>query len=193
MPSQPLHPNLARLAAAYDEIIERFSNRQLSPTQARSEIMRLIARDDNGVQWSIDPDSGEWRYRNFSGDLVVSDPPAYGLSTPTAHEFSRNPNAFNPDSRIDFQEVDESLLYAPTSLAGSTRRPSEDSTRTGLLSTTKGRAAVALAALVVALGALLATNGGLPGTTPEPSVSPSAPAEVPAAPQAPAPAEVPAP
>jgi hypothetical protein len=175
--SQPLHPNLARLAAAYDEIIERFSNRQLSPTQARSEIMRLIARDDNGVQWSIDPDSGEWRYRNFKGDLVVSDPPAYGFATQTAHDFSRNPNAFNPDSRVDFQEVDESLLYAPTSLAGSTRRPREDSAKS-LLAGSRSKALLALAALAVVVGGFLAVSN-LTDEEPADPAAPSAPVETP--------------
>lgn len=125
MATQSLHPNLARIASHYDNIVERFRNQQIDATRARSEILSLVARDDNGVQWSLDPDTGEWYYRNIKNQLVKSDPPSYGLATPTAHDLSRNPDAYNPDSNIQFQEVDESLLHPPNSLIGSTRRREE--------------------------------------------------------------------
>lgn len=152
MPAQPLHPNLARLAAAYDNVIERYSRREINPNQARSDILALVARDDNGVQWSIDPDSGDWCYRNLKGQLVVGDPPSYGLATPTAHDLSRNPNAFNPDTKIQFQEVDESLLHPPGSLIGSTRVRANDSSGSfkEFIQSTRGKILSAAAALAVA-------------------------------------------
>lgn len=120
--AQPLHPNLARLAAAYDEIFERYASSRIDAVQARMEISALVARDDEGILWSIDPDSGEWLRRTITGELVVSKPPTYGLATPTPHDVSSNDEAFNPDTRIGFARVDDELLYAPNLLAGATRR-----------------------------------------------------------------------
>lgn len=126
MPNQSLHPNLARLASAYDDIISRHQRREISASQARSDILALIARDDNGTNWGIDPDTGDWHYRDIRGKLIPSDPPSYGLATPTAHDLSNNPNIFNPDTKIQFKVVDESLLHPPGSLSGSTRRAPEN-------------------------------------------------------------------
>lgn len=120
MPAQSLHPNLARLAAAYDDVMERYQRRMLTAGQARDRILALVARDDNGVQWSISPDSGRWQYRNARGDLVDGEPPAFGVATHTAHDVADNPDAFNPDHRIAFYEVDQTLLSAPGALPGST-------------------------------------------------------------------------
>lgn len=174
MPSQPLHPNLARLAAEYDNIIERFSQHRINGIQARAEILALIARDDNGTQWSLDPDTGKWCYRNIRGQLVEADPPAYGLATPTAHDLSRNPNAFNPDAKIQFQEVDESLMYPPNSLLGSTRRPIQVQRGkvASFLLTSKGKMVVLVALIAAAVVALLVIN---PFSHPSKSQSPSMP------------------
>lgn len=120
--AQPLHPNLARLAASYDEIFERWSLGRIDAAQARTEICALVARDDEGILWSIDPDTGEWLRRTVAGNLVKSTPPAYGLATPTPHDLSRNQESFNPDTRVEFQAVSDELLFAPSSLAGATRR-----------------------------------------------------------------------
>lgn len=120
--TQPLHPNLARLAAAYDEIFTRWSRGLIDAEIARQEISALVARDDDGILWSIDPDSGAWLRRTIGGDLVPGTPPTYGLATPTPHDLSHNPQSFNPDTSIHMQRVDDELLYAPSTLAGSTRR-----------------------------------------------------------------------
>jgi len=121
--SKPLHPNLARLAASYDEIIERYANGALSAAAARAEIATLVARDDDGILWSIDPDSGQWLRRTRSGDLVPGEPPSYGLATPTPHDLSGDTGSFRPDSRIDFHKVDDELLYSPSQFTGVTRAP----------------------------------------------------------------------
>lgn len=117
MDDRPLHPNLARLAAQYDEILRQFSVRQLDPATARNKIRALHARDDEGVVWSIDADTGAWMRRTRTGDWVEGTPPTSGLATPTAHDFSRDPSLFNPDSRIVFCETSD----VPNGLAGSTR------------------------------------------------------------------------
>jgi len=120
--TQPLHPNLAKLAAAYDEIFLRWSRGQIDAAEARMEILALQARDDDGILWSIDPESGAWLRRTLGGELVRDTPPSYGLATPTPHDLSNNPQAFDPGAAVHMQRVDDELLYAPSSLTGSTRR-----------------------------------------------------------------------
>jgi hypothetical protein len=122
--TMPLHPNLARIGAAYDQVQARASRGEISATQARAEIMHLVARDDEGVLWSIDPSSGNWMRRTITGELVFDTPPTYGVATPTAHDLSRSPTGvFNPDSNLIFHEVDEVALLGERSLRGATRRP----------------------------------------------------------------------
>lgn len=199
MSDQPLHPNLARLAAAYDEITQRFARGQVSAAEANSEIMALVARDDEGVHWSIDPHSGGWLRRTRTGDLVPGTPPSYGVATPTAHDLTRNSDAFNPDSQVTFHAVDESLLYAPGSLAGSTRTPPSvpsSSRLDQLLPTTKHRVAAAVAAVLLLAAGWSALGGGddtgeplAPGDTPASDVAPAdLPVDTPAPPAEPAPA-----
>lgn len=150
--SEPLHPNLARIAAAYDEVQARASRGEISAVQARAEIMHLVARDDEGVLWSIDPSSGQWLRRTISGTLTPDTPPSYGVATPTAHGLTRRPTGvFNPDSRLLLSDVDEASLLGSRSLRGATRRPS--TLPEG--SSSKRRAALAaLAALAVVTAAL---------------------------------------
>jgi len=122
---QSLHPNLARLAADYDDIVADFSSSRISVTEARARIRTLVARDDEGTQWTIDPDSADWCYRDRSGNLRKGVPPAYGHASPNPHSISRpglGAAGANPDRNVVFSPVNEDLLYAPDSLVGSTRR-----------------------------------------------------------------------
>jgi len=120
--NQPLHPNLAKLAATYDEIFVRWSRGQIDAAEARVEILALQARDDDGVLWSIDPESGAWLRKTITGEIVRDTPPSYGLATPTPHDLSSNPNSFDPNNSVRLRKVDDELLYSPSSLTGSTRR-----------------------------------------------------------------------
>jgi len=120
--NQPLHPNLAKLAATYDEIFLRWSRGQIDAAEARVEILALQARDDDGVLWSIDPESGAWLRKTITGEIVRDTPPSYGLATPTPHDLSSNPNSFDPNNAVRLRKVDDELLYSPSSLTGSTRR-----------------------------------------------------------------------
>lgn len=122
MSQQSLHPNLARIAAVYDDIVLRFSRGELNAADARGQILALMARDDNGTMWSIDPDTAGWRYQTLQGRLEPGEPPMSGLATPTAFDLTRDSRTNNPDSQISFYEVDEDLMHPPTSLVGSTRR-----------------------------------------------------------------------
>jgi hypothetical protein len=145
-----LHPNLARLAAAYDDVMERYAHRQLSPQQARDQILALVARDDNGVVWSISPDTGRWQYRNSHNELVAAEPPAYGFASLTAHDLTTASDAYDPDARISFYEVDDNLLHAPGSLLGSTRVAPRSGLPIG-----KVAAALVTMAVIVAAAVLL--------------------------------------
>lgn len=123
--TQSLHPTLARLAADYDRIVERWARQEITSREARASITSLVGRDDEGVLWSIDPDTAEWRYRDISGAWRPGSPPAYGYPSPNPHTISHPsgmPTPDNPDNRLLFRPVDEDLLHAPTSLIGSTRR-----------------------------------------------------------------------
>lgn len=120
----PLHPNLARIGAAYDRVQARAARGEITAAQARAEIMHLVARDDEGVLWSIDASTGNWMRRTITGELVQDTPPTYGVATPTAHDLTRNPaGVFNPDVQLVFHEVDETQLLGERSLRGATRRP----------------------------------------------------------------------
>ena len=75
----PPHPNLARMAGADDEIVARRARGEMSPGQAQREVEALVARDDNGIRWSISPTTGRWQYRALNGELENADPPSSGL------------------------------------------------------------------------------------------------------------------
>jgi hypothetical protein len=158
--SDSLHPNLARLAATYDEIFSRWSRGQIDAAQARMEISALVTRDDEGILWSIDPDSGSWLRRTITGDVVADDPPKFGLATPTPHDLSTNPGSFNPDTRIRLGIVDDELTHAASSLTGSTRRARRDRARTAAQASSNTRVVVAgVAVAVAALLAIVALSG----------------------------------
>lgn len=121
MSTRPLHPNLAKLAANYDEIIERYANGTLGAVAAQREIAALVARDDEGILWSIDPTTGDWLRKTRSGELVPGEPPAYGLETATPHDISGARRNYLSEERVHLLEVDDELLYSPSRFAGSTR------------------------------------------------------------------------
>jgi hypothetical protein len=151
MPSMtPLHPNLARIAARYDEIATDVTSGRISSVEGRRRIGTLVAKDDNGVEWSIDPESGNWRYRTLDGRFVPADPPMWGMASATPRDFgSQHP--VDVDQRIEFHEVDESRR---TGLAGATRRrPPVDPVV--LRRRRTGFAAVAVIAVLVAALVLL--------------------------------------
>ena len=115
----PLHPNLARIAAEYDQIVSSYQQGQIAAHQAAAKIAALAAKDDAGVEWSIDPVSGTWRYRTIDGRFLEAEPPAWGLSAATPQDLGTRGRP-DQDVRITFHEVDESKFRG--SLHGSTRR-----------------------------------------------------------------------
>jgi hypothetical protein len=153
-----LHPNLARIAAAYDEICERVARRQITPEEARAEIAQLEARDDEGVRWSLHPDTGTWVRRTAFGDLEFdAAPPAAGYPTMDAFSFTGdvNPAAFDPTTRVTKYAVEDTPV--PGGLRGATRlgahEPQEQSWRDRL-----PRWAVTLTQVGVVAAAVLAAT-----------------------------------
>lgn len=123
MTEPTLHPNLASLASSYDEILRELAAGRINTAQARSAIAQLQARDDQGIRWSIDPDTGAWVRVTALGDLEFDDsPPASGYRTADAFDFGAHPAAFNPNDQVHLTSADPGLNRPPTALAGATRR-----------------------------------------------------------------------
>jgi hypothetical protein len=120
--SHPLHPNLARLAAAYDEIVERHRQGRITSRQARGEVYALMGRDDAGLVWTINPLNGRWCYRNLRGDLVEADPPRFGVPAPTPLELGGGSQG-DLDRRVTFFEVDADPFVLPPVEIPVTRTP----------------------------------------------------------------------
>lgn len=172
-----LHPNLAKLAAAYDEILERMARQQITTATARAEISQLEARDDQGIRWNIDPDSGQWVRKTALGDIEFDDaPPTYGYMTPDAFDYTQNPQVFNPSDRLQIAPVNEQLELAPTGLAGATRAvPSKgrhDALSKAVASVasapTKVKGVAAGLALVLLTFLLYSCGGSAPAPSPDP-------------------------
>lgn len=107
--SVTLHPNLARLVAAYQQILGRLARSEIDLVQANIEIRELVARDDDGVQWTINPRDGGWLYLTRRGTWESGEPPRSGFATLTAHDLraqaGQSPVAYNPDWDIEVAEA----------------------------------------------------------------------------------------
>jgi hypothetical protein len=114
---KPLHPNLARIAAAYDEVMQSHRSGLLPANEARRRVLTLIARDDSGLEWSINPDTGQWQYRTQFGAQVEANPPAYGVASFSPADLGSG--SVN-DDRVKLYEIDQRALFAPGQLRGST-------------------------------------------------------------------------
>jgi hypothetical protein len=114
---KPLHPNLARIAAAYDDVMSVYRSGQITPAEARRRVLTLVARDDTGLEWSINPDSGLWQYRNQFGEMITGNPPAYGVVNFTPADLGGGPERAE---RVTMYEVDQELLRGERTLRGST-------------------------------------------------------------------------
>lgn len=119
METQRLHPNLAQIAAAYDDITEQHARHLLTDQQAYQRIAALVARDDQGVQWCISPNDGQWYRRTRAGQLVRDTPPAWGVATLTAYDLSEGDPFADPRRRVWRAEVDPASLQGQ-GLAGAT-------------------------------------------------------------------------
>jgi hypothetical protein len=123
MTSRHLHPNLARLAASYDDVMERYGKNQLSEDEAKRLIRNLVARDDQGIQWSIDPDDGQWFRYTLKGAKVKDTPPEAGIATHTGWDISGGGDKLaDPRLRVVDEEIDPRAYHDPANLPGATAR-----------------------------------------------------------------------
>jgi len=113
---QALHPNLATLAMQYDEIMDNFKKGRIKKEKTFSLLNNLIARDDNGCIWHINPSSGAWEYRNVQGKFIPSEPPTFGYKNINVKDFYPNDHL-----TISYVPIDEGKLYHASSLQNSTR------------------------------------------------------------------------
>jgi len=73
-----LHPELAKIASRYDEIVYQCKINKITIYKANDLIKKLLARDDNGIYWSIDPRNGKWFYIDMENNKIFAEPPNFG-------------------------------------------------------------------------------------------------------------------
>jgi hypothetical protein len=110
-----LHPNLARVAVAYQDLVQRFAYGRIDATQASVQARELVARDDDGVMWTINPRDGGWLRCSAFGEWAPGEPPRHGFTTLSAWELSGRTGV---DTALVFEVVPDS---APEGLRGATR------------------------------------------------------------------------
>lgn len=174
-----LHPNLARIAAVYDDVVAGFARGELSPDEARHRISSLVARDDQGITWCISPNDGQWYRVTVTGELVADTPPEAGVATYTGWDLSGDGRLDDPRLRIVDHRVDPRTLGDADDLGGSTaryvRNAAEPEPRRKWFPI-----AIAVLVAVVVLSAFLALRGGGDDGAPAPvSVPTSVPGTVP--------------
>lgn len=119
-----MHPNLARMAATYDQIVEDVTSGRISSATARSKIEQLEARDDEGVRWSIDPDTGNFVRRTAFGDMEYDTPPVSGVASLDPYAVSSPGRDDNPAYKVSSVPAD--VFAQPYGMAGATRSAEAD-------------------------------------------------------------------
>lgn len=142
---RPYHPEIARLAAQHDEIIRQMRAGMLTDSEARRRVVMLTARDDAGVEWSIDPDTGAWRFKNSVGVMSYAEPPRLGFdrTQPEREGSARRRDGWD---RVRLHEVPEHL--SPRTLPEDQDKPASGRFRAPMY---VSMAAVAVSAFVLLL------------------------------------------
>jgi len=172
-----LHPNLARVAAAYDDLADAVARGHIDESEARRRAAQLVARDDQGVRWWLCPDDGDWYRETQDLRWEKADPPAYGIPTVSPADVSAPSRAFNPAQRILSASVSrpdpsQGELTGSTWGAGPAQLPEGSPSPW----TKYRKPAVALAVAVLVLAAISRCGGDPHPTPPEPGPSTSVPA-----------------
>jgi hypothetical protein len=100
-----LHPNLARIAVAYQDLVQAYASGLVDANRASVMMRELVARDDEGTQWTINPRDGGWLRCTVWGEWVSANPPQNGFATLSAWELSGTKGA------------DQALMYASVDAA----------------------------------------------------------------------------
>lgn len=126
-----LHPDLARIAERYQRIRSQQLQGQMSAARAAQALAELVARDDTGTMWQINPRDGGWMYLGRDGRWKPGEPPKSGLATATAFSLDRAaghaPRWDNPDHAITWTEPQD--VTDPWALAVHGDRPTRTYTR----------------------------------------------------------------
>lgn len=102
MGSLQLHPNLARIAASYQDLVSTYATGRIDAAVASVRARELVARDDLGVLWTINPKDGGWLRCVRGGSWVPDVPPTAGYATLTAAHLS---GGHNDDASLMFSNV----------------------------------------------------------------------------------------
>jgi hypothetical protein len=177
VPGRTLHPNLARIAVAYDMVISRLGRGEMSDARALQEIQALVTRDDQGVQWSINARTGRWQRKELTGVWVEAVPPEFGLRTATPLDFAPDGSlGFDPESQVRLVEVDLARINSSaSSLTGATLRPQLPAARKRWGRWVLGAALIAVLAAVALTWWPGSGPAGVPGPAARPSSSSAAP------------------
>ena len=100
-----LHPNLARIAVAYQDLVQAYASGLVDANRASVLMRELVGRDDEGTQWTINPRDGGWLRCTVWGEWVSASPPQSGFATLSAWELSGTKGA------------DQALMYASVDAA----------------------------------------------------------------------------
>jgi hypothetical protein len=122
MDNEQLHPNLARIAATYDDLFEQYSRNQLSAAEAKARIRTLVARDDHGIEWSLNPEDRSWYRRTVHGQWIKDTPPTVGVATWNGWDISGHDPMSDPRYRVEETPTDPRLITNTDALRGSTAR-----------------------------------------------------------------------
>ena len=100
-----LHPNLARIAVSYQDLAKNYANGVIDASTATVLARELVARDDSGVMWTINPRDGGWLRCLHNGTWVPGDPPRDGFANLTPWQMY---GTSGPDHRLSYAAKSDS-------------------------------------------------------------------------------------
>jgi hypothetical protein len=127
MGSLQLHPNLARIAASYQDLVSIYATGRIDASVASVRARELIARDDLGVLWTINPKDGGWLRCVRDGSWVPDVPPTAGYATLTASHLS---GGHNDDASLMFSNVGPAT-FRQTTVSAQARERRDSFSRPG--------------------------------------------------------------
>jgi hypothetical protein len=106
----PLHPALARVAVNYQRIRGDAARGLITTDVAAERLSALVARDDHGVMWTINPADGGWMFLNQYKAWESGQPPVSGVATATSYTLDRAAGQGarweNPDHSVTWTDAE---------------------------------------------------------------------------------------